>query len=173
MALVADVRADVMKERGVLEPLPFAIGQAVHGPRLLEDGQRQARYLVRVVGPVVAALGELDDASAADVGVAVGLCDLLAVPRDVVEDEALAQRQIAERDVRRLETPDDGVEQHGARHGEVGAARLEAGNAQPLLEAEADQLLLGRGAAAWPTRADCGAGRRSGVRRPPSRSRRG
>ena len=63
------------------------------------DGQ--PRDLLRVLGPVVAALGQLEDAAAADVGIAIGLRDLLAVPRDVVEHQPFAQRQIAERDLGR------------------------------------------------------------------------
>ena len=49
------------------------------------DGE--ARDLLRVLGPVVAALGELEHAAPADVGIAVGLRDFLAMPRDVVEDQ--------------------------------------------------------------------------------------
>jgi hypothetical protein len=96
MALVADVHADVVQQRAVLEPLAFAIGQAVHAPGLIEDRQRQPCDLLRVLGPVAAPLAELDHAAAAHVGIAIDLCDLFPVPRDVIEDHALAQRQVAE-----------------------------------------------------------------------------
>ena len=43
MALVADVNADVVQERGVLEPVPLAIGQPVNRPRLVEQRDRQPR----------------------------------------------------------------------------------------------------------------------------------
>ena len=75
--------------------------------RLIEQREREPRDLLRVLGPVVAALGELDDAAAPDVGIAIGLRDLLAVARDVVEDEPFAQRQVAERDLVGAEPPQD------------------------------------------------------------------
>src|SRR6185295_2785111 len=101
VSLVADMDADVVQDRRELEPLALAIGEAVDRPRLIEQRHRQPGDVVRVIRPVVAALGELDDAAAPDVGVAVDLRDLLPVAGDIVEDHALAQRQIAERDFRR------------------------------------------------------------------------
>jgi hypothetical protein len=46
---------------------------------------------MRVIRPVAATLGKLDDAAPAHIRVAVGLRDLFAVLGDVVEDEAFAQ----------------------------------------------------------------------------------
>ena len=134
----------------VFEPLALAIGQAVHRSRLIEQRQRQPRDLLRVLGPVVASLGEFDDAAPADVGIAIGLRDLLAVPRDVVEDQPFAQRQVAQRELVGAEPPEDRVEQDRAGDGEVGAARFEAGHLQPLLEVERGQLLARRGESASP-----------------------
>ena len=91
VAFVADVRADIMEQRRVLEPFAFAIGQAVDAARLLEQGEREPRDLRGVFGPVVASFGQLDDAAAADVRVAIGLCDLLAVSGDVIENQPFAQ----------------------------------------------------------------------------------
>ncbi len=125
VALVADVHADVVQQRAVLEPLAFAVAQPVDAARLVEDGQRQSRDLLRVLRPVAAPLAELDDAAAADVGVAFDLADARAVAVDVVEDQAFAQRQVAERELVGAEAPDDRVEQHGAGDGEVGAARID------------------------------------------------
>jgi len=90
MALVADVHADVVENRRVLEPLALAIGHPMDRARLVEEDEREARDLSGVLRPVIAALGQLDDAAAPHIGVAVGLRDLLAMARDVVEDEALA-----------------------------------------------------------------------------------
>src|SRR5581483_7006418 len=59
VALVADVHADVVQDRGVLERLALTIGQPVNRARLIEQGGRQPRNLVRVLRPEVAALGEL------------------------------------------------------------------------------------------------------------------
>src|SRR2546426_566670 len=67
MPLVADREADVVQQRRVLEPLPFAIGERMHAARLIEDADGQPRHLSRMLGPVIAALGQLDDAAAADV----------------------------------------------------------------------------------------------------------
>ena len=38
MTLVADVHADVVQQRAVLEPVALAIAEAVHAARLIEDG---------------------------------------------------------------------------------------------------------------------------------------
>ena len=61
MPRVADVRADVVQQRRKLQPLALAIGQRVCAARLIEDRERQPRDLARVLGPVAAALGQLDD----------------------------------------------------------------------------------------------------------------
>jgi len=141
VALVADVHADVVEQRGVLEPLAFAIGQAVGRARLLEEREREPRDLVRVIGPVVATLGQLDDAPPADVRVAVGLRDLLPMARDVVQHEAFTERQVAEREVRRAETAHDRVDQDGAGDGQIAAPRVEPGDSQPLFEVQAREQL--------------------------------
>ena len=99
MALVADVDADVVQQRAVLQPLALAIAELVHRPRLIEERQRQPRDLLRVVRPVAAALAQLDDAAAADVGVALDLADRRRVAVDVVEHQPFAEREVAERDV--------------------------------------------------------------------------
>ena len=96
---------------------------------------------VRVLGPVVAAFGQLDDAAAADVGIAIGLRDLLAVPRDVVEHQPFAQRQshsVMSSAPRRRTIASSST---APATDEIGAARLEPGHAQPFLEAELDELL--------------------------------
>ena len=54
--LVADVDADVVQQRRVFEPLPLAIGQSMRAARLFEQGDRDARDLLRVLRPVVTAL---------------------------------------------------------------------------------------------------------------------
>jgi hypothetical protein len=87
MPFVADMDADVVQDRRVFEPFPFAIGQAVNRARLVEERHREPRHLVRVVRPVVASLAELEHAAAAHVGIAIGLRDLLPMPCDVVEHE--------------------------------------------------------------------------------------
>ena len=108
--------------------------EPVHGARLIEQRQRQPRHLRGVLGPVVAALGELDDAAAPHVRVAVDLRDLLPVPRDVVEDQPFAQRQIAQRDLVRRRAAGRIVSSRIApATARSRASRIEAGNAQPLV----------------------------------------
>jgi hypothetical protein len=46
VSLVADVHADVVKNRGVLQPLALAIGQAMDGTRLIEEADREARDML-------------------------------------------------------------------------------------------------------------------------------
>ena len=88
--LIADVHADVVQHRGVLEPFALAIGQAVDAARLIEERQRQACDLVRMLGEEVAALGQLEDTATAHVRVAVRLRDFLPMPRDVIEHQPFA-----------------------------------------------------------------------------------
>jgi hypothetical protein len=90
VALIADVRADVVQERRKVQPLALAIGQAVDAARLIEDRQREARHLIRMLGPVAAAFGQLDDAAPPHVGILAGLRDVLPVVLDVIENQALA-----------------------------------------------------------------------------------
>ena len=78
--------------------------------------QRQPRHLLRVLGLPAAALGQLQRRPPADVGDLVDLADVLAVALDEVEDQALAQRQIAQRDVLGVEAAEQRVEQHRAGH---------------------------------------------------------
>jgi hypothetical protein len=91
MTLVADVDADVMQERGIFEPLTLAIGQTMDPACLVEQADCQARHLLSVLWVVVAPLGELEDTAPADIRIAIGLDDFLAVPGDVVEHQAFAQ----------------------------------------------------------------------------------
>ncbi len=141
MALVADMHADVVQQRRVLEPFALAVGHPVHAACLLENRHREPRHLRRVLRPVVAAFRQLDDAAAPDVGIAIGLRDLLAMARDVVEHESLAEGHVAQGDFLRAEPADDRVEQHGTGDRQVGPPRLEAGYAQPLFETELHELL--------------------------------
>ena len=142
MPLVADVDADVVEQGGIFEPFPLAIGQAVDDARLVEQSDGEPCHLLRVLRPVVAPLGELEHAPSPHVGIPVGLSDLLPVTPDVVEDEALAQRQIAERDVRGAEPAQKRVQQNAARDGQIGAPRFEAGYSQPFLNVTGNEQLL-------------------------------
>jgi hypothetical protein len=139
--LVADEGAGVVQNRRVFQPLALAIRQAVNRARLIEELRRQPRHLLRVLRPVMAALGELVHAAPADVRKAIGLRDLFAVTRDVIEHDALAQGQIAERDVVGAKTPQQLVEQHDAGDRKIRAPRLQARHAQPIVEIERDQVL--------------------------------
>src|SRR5439155_13653155 len=119
------VYADVVEDRRVLEPLALAIRQAVNRARLIEQHDREPRDVLRMLRKVVAALGELEDAAPPDVGIPIGLRDLLAMARDVVEHEPFTQREIAQRDFFGAEPPQNLVEQNRAGNREVGAPRLE------------------------------------------------
>jgi hypothetical protein len=140
MAPIADVDADVVQDRGVLEPLTLAIGQTVNRAGLVEKGGRQPRDMLRVFWPVVTAFGQLEHAAATDVRVAIGLRDFLSVARDVIEHQPFPQGQIAERDLGRAQPAEDVVEEDGAGHREIGAPRFETGNPQALLEIERDDI---------------------------------
>ncbi len=91
VSFVADVHADVVEDGRVLQPRAFAIGQAVDGARLVEQRRRQPRHLLRVFGPVVAPLGQLDDAALADVRIPIRLRNFFSVLRDVIEDQPFSE----------------------------------------------------------------------------------
>ncbi len=141
VALVADMHADVVQQRGVFEPFALAVRQAVNGAGLIEQRQRETGDLVRVFGPVIAPFGEFDHAAAAHVGIASRVRDFPAMPRDVIEHEPFAERQVRERHRRCAEATDDRIEQDGAGDREVGAPGLEAGYPQPLFEIQIEQVL--------------------------------
>ena len=88
MPFVTDVNADIVQDRRIFEPFPFAIGHAVNGARLIKQPDREPRDLLRVLRPVVAALRQLEDAAASDVGIAVGLGDFLTMARNIIEHQA-------------------------------------------------------------------------------------
>ena len=48
VALVADVDADVVQDRGELEPFALAVGEPVHDARLVEELRREPGDLLRV-----------------------------------------------------------------------------------------------------------------------------
>ena len=90
VALVADVRADVVKQGAVLEPVSLLLTQAVPRFQAVEDGEREPRNLLRMRRQIVAPLSELDDATPPDVRVAVDDPDVPGVAFDVVEYEPFA-----------------------------------------------------------------------------------
>ena len=96
--------------------------------------QRQPGHLLRMLRPVTAALAELDDAAAADVRIAIGLPDPGTVALEVVEDQSFAQGEIAEGELLGPEASDDRVEENGAGDAEIGAARIQARELQPVFQ---------------------------------------
>jgi hypothetical protein len=141
VAVVADVDADVVQKRGKLEPLPLTIPESVNAARLIEDAERETRHLLGVFGPVAAALGELDHASAPDVWISLDLANPGAVAADVIKDESFAKREIAEREVLGAEAAKNRVEEYGAGDVQIGAARVEAGHLEPFLNVGGDETL--------------------------------
>ena len=101
VALVADVVADVVEQRGVLEPLTLPFAELVDGLRPVEQRQREPRHPLGVIGFPVAPLGEFHGRSPPHVRVAVDARDVAPMLLDVVEHQAFAKRQIAERDLAR------------------------------------------------------------------------
>ena len=100
------------------------------------------RDLPRVIGLPRAAFGQLDHRAAAHVGIAIDPRDVLAVPLDVVEHHALAQRQIAERDFFGAERPSAAVSSSTAPATIRSARRgSSAGQVHALLEIHFDDGL--------------------------------
>src|SRR4029079_791125 len=108
MAIVADVDADVVQQRGIFEPLALVIAEAVHVSGLVKNAERETRHLLRVFGPVAAPLAEFDDTASSHVRIALDLADPRAVPAHVVEHESLAQGEIAQGQIVRAEPAQNG-----------------------------------------------------------------
>ena len=119
---VGDMHAGVVEQRPVFQPLPLAVGERVDRPGLVEYGQRELRDVARVRGGIPAAFTQFDDAAAADVRVTLDLPDGRGVAVNVIEDQPLAQRQVAQRDVVGAEAAQHAVEQHRAGDRNIGAA---------------------------------------------------
>jgi hypothetical protein len=110
----------------------------VQWPQRVEQLDRQAGDVGRVGGVVVAALGELADAAPRDVatvveaagagagaaaGAAVGSAG--ADPLERVDEDAVAQRGLAEREAGDAERGGDALEDEGTGDRDVGPSRFE------------------------------------------------
>ena len=115
VALVADVVADVVQERAVLEPLALARAQSVLARRRIEERERQLRDLLRVRGPIATSLGQLHDAAAPYVWIPIDRTNVRRVLLHVIEHEPFAQREIAERQIVGAELRQERIEEHDAR----------------------------------------------------------
>ena len=85
MSTEADVDSDIVEQSGVFQPLALPPSEAVVGLGLVEQGQRHPCHLPGVVGKVVAAFGQLDDAPPPHVGVLLNLCDSGLILPNIVE----------------------------------------------------------------------------------------
>jgi CHAD domain-containing protein len=141
MPFVADVRADVVQEGGVLEPLALAVAEPVISLRGVEERQGQTRHLLRVCRIVAAPLAQLDDAPAAHVGIPLYGVDVGAIPLDVVEHQPFAQREVAQGQILCAQLTEERVDEHRAGDGNVRAARVESRKLQPFVERQPRQPL--------------------------------
>jgi hypothetical protein len=141
MALEGDMHADIVKNRSIFQPVALEIAKPVYGAGFVEDRQSQPCHLIRMFRPVMVVLRELDDAATSDIGIPIDLRNLFPVPGNVIENQALAQRQIAEGQLVGAQPLQDRVEQDSPGHGEIRASRVEAGHLETLLEGQRDDLL--------------------------------
>ena len=141
VTIVADVHADIVQQRRVLEPFAFAIAELMCLAHAVEERASELRDLLRMLRQIVAPLGQLDHASTPHVRIPVDLVDVRRVLLDVVEHQTLAQREVAQRDLVDVQRVEQRIEQDDAGRREVRAARFEARQLQPLLERLRDQQL--------------------------------
>lgn len=139
MPIVADVDTDVVEQRGILEPFTLLIAKPMHATCLIEDAERQARDLLRVLRPVAASFAELNDAAAAHVRIALHFANARAVAMDVIEDQPFAEREIAQRQVVGAQAAKDRIEQDRAGYAEVGPSRIQARHAKAFLDVGSHQ----------------------------------
>jgi hypothetical protein len=114
VTFVTDVDAGIVQNGRVLEPFALLVGHAVNGACPVEERKGKPRDLVRVIRPIAAALSEFDHTAPAHVRIPIGLRDLLPVFGDVIENQTLAKRQVAQADLVRVEPFQNGVEQDRA-----------------------------------------------------------
>ena len=141
MSGIADVRADVVHHRGELEPLARVIRQSMNSPCLIEERERQAPDLLGMDRLVVASLGQGQRTAASDVGNLICLGDLAFVGPDVVEDDAFAQGEVAQRDLGRAKAGEDGVDEHRSCDDQVRPLWVESGYLESFTERQRDHLL--------------------------------
>ena len=135
VALVADVRADVVQERAELEPLALARAEAVRVARRVEERQRQPRDLLRVRRQSSCTARRARSRCGAGRRDSARPSGCARVALDVVEHQALAQREVAERDLLGAEPFEQRVDEHDAGRRQVGAPRIEVRQLQPLARA--------------------------------------
>src|SRR3954470_17011370 len=111
----------------------------MHAARLVEDAERQPRDLLRMLRPVSAPLAELDDAPATDVGVTLDFANPGAVAMDVVDHQAFAECEIAQRQVLGAKPAKDGVEKHRAGNVQVRTPWIQPRHVETLLDVRADE----------------------------------
>ncbi len=133
VAPVRDVVPDPVEEGGVLEQRAMDRAQAVPPDGGVEQVQRELGDLARVFLVVAAALGQADHAALADVGVGLRPRHRPRVLVDVVEQDPLAQRPLAQHQLPRAEALQDGVEEDRAGHDDVRPRLVEAGDLQARL----------------------------------------
>ena len=90
VTLVADMDADVVQD-GAYSSHSRSLSVRPWMLRVCSKATAQARYLIGMFRPVIAALRQFDDAAAPHVGIPIGLRDLLAVA-GVCRGQPLAQR---------------------------------------------------------------------------------
>src|SRR5437867_1634769 len=88
----------------------------------------------------MASLGQLEHAPPADVGIAIGLCDLLAMAGDVVQDQPFSQRQVTQRDLISAEPTQNLIEQNRAGDRKISTAWLEPWHPEALFEVQRGEL---------------------------------
>ncbi len=146
---VADVAADVVEQRAVLEPLPLGRGELVEGMRLVEDLESQPRHVGGVEDLGVPAAQEPVDRAGAHVPIEH---PLLPVPGHVVEEDPLSQPPLPHDDRLRAGALQDPGEEHAAGDRDVAAAGVEprdpellAGGRPPEQAVDLLQSLAGQG----------------------------
>src|SRR5215831_1674012 len=92
-----DEIADIMKDRGVLEPRTFRSAQFVEALCLIKQPQRKARDVQAMNFGCLTPAGECNDIPPTKIGYFSFCFEPFAVPVDEVVDDTLANRLIAER----------------------------------------------------------------------------
>ena len=143
VAVVRDVLADVVEERGVLEQLAIVVVEPVQLAGLVEQLEAELRDVARVrLGPREAT-GERLHRRAPDRARIVGPVDRV-VATDRVEHDALAQRPLADRELVDLEQLHRGGEELRAGDDEVDPLGVEALDALALRRRRREQLVVER-----------------------------
>ncbi len=141
LALVDEI-ADVVKDRGIFQPVAFGRAEAVEPPGLVEQSQGEAGHMQAVDFGSLAAAGQCQHVAAPQVGnLGFGL-DPLAVAHDEIVDHTFANRLVAEDEFVPAGQLHQAAKDDGRREQRIDALGVQSGNGEAFFDRRMPEILL-------------------------------